>query len=352
MQFEKNFYTIESKTKERIISFDFLRIFAALAVIIMHIPSLGVPIFNAFSRFAVPIFFMMSGALMLDESKNITFKIIFKKIFNFVVMLFVWNFIYALSFGILLPIYYNKQISLSGVFKQLVLGNYHLWFLYALIGLYLITPILRLFVKKENISCLLYLVLLAVIFTFLPQTINIISNKFLPISLHNVFYDFIKNFSLTEYFGYVTYYILGWIVLNFPIKKTFRIFIYVCGLIGCSIIIITLMKIKANNFFLDNLQIFNFSYSLSIFVFIFYLLKDKKVNSKFNKFVIKLSSLTFGVYLIHDLIIQFILLFVIKGIIVNLYITFLLKFLIASISSFVICYLISLIPYFKKIIRG
>ena len=77
----------EPKKKERIIAFDFLRIIAALAVVMSHSAiatdvsfSDGV-IFDSLSRFAVPVFLMISGALMLDEKKTLTTKDTFKKIF-------------------------------------------------------------------------------------------------------------------------------------------------------------------------------------------------------------------------------------------------------------------------------
>jgi len=352
----------EPKKKERIIAFDFLRIIAALAVVMIHSAivtdvsfSDGV-IFHSLSRFAVPVFLMISGALMLDEKKTLTTKDTFKKILFWGIMLLIWNVIYAGFYCILIPIKDNQKIALSSVVKGIVLGNYHFWYMYLLLGLYLITPILRLFVKKANMKYLLYFVFLAIIFTFLPTILNICFNKVLPSSLDGLFNSFISSFYINGFFGYITYYILGWIIVNLEIKKCFRYIIYAIGFI--SMLIMTLgtelifKKGKPILFLFDNLMIFNFCYSTFVFAFFFYLFKKIKLNQFVQNLILKLSSLTFGVYLIHDLIREILNVFIFKQLLVNNMIHSLVIWFITVVLSFSICYIISLIPFIKKLIRG
>ena len=72
--------TIQTKTNGRILYFDFLRIFATLAVMVLHVaaqnwygtsvPSFEWQTFNFFDsivRWGVPIFVMISGALFLNK---------------------------------------------------------------------------------------------------------------------------------------------------------------------------------------------------------------------------------------------------------------------------------------------
>lgn len=72
-------------SKERIVTLDIVRIVAAVAVVMIHSCSRFIMLygndttefiygnfFNCISRPGVPLFVMISGALMLDENKEIT----------------------------------------------------------------------------------------------------------------------------------------------------------------------------------------------------------------------------------------------------------------------------------------
>ena len=77
--------TTQTKTNGRILYFDFLRIFATFAVMVLHVagqnwngtsvPSFEWQTFNLFhsiTRFGVPIFVMISGALFLNKRELYT----------------------------------------------------------------------------------------------------------------------------------------------------------------------------------------------------------------------------------------------------------------------------------------
>ena len=78
--------TTQTKTNGRILYFDFLRVFATLAVMIIHVASqnwwygTSVPsfewqtfnFFNSIVRWGVPIFGMISGALFLNKRETHT----------------------------------------------------------------------------------------------------------------------------------------------------------------------------------------------------------------------------------------------------------------------------------------
>lgn len=75
------------KTNNRIISYDVMRIFAAVAVVMIHsvaefikdcpVMSIDYAVMNiidSITRFSVPLFVMISGALILDEEKEFSMK--------------------------------------------------------------------------------------------------------------------------------------------------------------------------------------------------------------------------------------------------------------------------------------
>ena len=75
-------------------NFDLLRILAAFAIVMLHVSAnflkineIGAPtncnypimILNHIVRFAVPCFFMLSGAFLLDDERNADHKYFYKK---------------------------------------------------------------------------------------------------------------------------------------------------------------------------------------------------------------------------------------------------------------------------------
>lgn len=91
---------------KRVGYFDILRIVSIFFVIVIHVTSVGLRLcetatptwnvnwlLNSVSRWAVPVFFMVSGALFLEPSREITLKKLYKKsIFHIVVCIIVWGF--------------------------------------------------------------------------------------------------------------------------------------------------------------------------------------------------------------------------------------------------------------------
>ena len=146
-------------TKKRILSYDVIRIVAALAVVMVHIAEPFISrteigsaeyvtgnVFGAASRIGVQMFVMLSGALTLREEREYTFVTMRRSIGNLLFLLAVWSFVYA----VVQPLSFGYELSFEVAVERFFTGHFHLWYLFMLIGLHLITPILRTFVKKEN----------------------------------------------------------------------------------------------------------------------------------------------------------------------------------------------------------
>ena len=148
---------INKDKDSRIHYLDYLRIICSFFVILNHVSanyyynsSLNSYIwkisyyYKALSRFSVPNFFMISGAIFLN--RDLSFKIIFiKYIKNILVHLILWSIIYSLI---------NKNFSSLNIKKKLfeiIKGHYHLWYLYTTIGIYITIPFLREIAKNEQL---------------------------------------------------------------------------------------------------------------------------------------------------------------------------------------------------------
>ncbi|WP_027205187.1 acyltransferase [Butyrivibrio fibrisolvens] len=93
---------------------------------------------NCVTTFAVPLFFMISGALLID--KDISYKtVILKRLPGIYLPLLFWNAVY-----IIYRIYCGENIGFINSFLRGLYTNqyYHLWFMYTLIGIYVLLPIL------------------------------------------------------------------------------------------------------------------------------------------------------------------------------------------------------------------
>jgi surface polysaccharide O-acyltransferase-like enzyme len=136
-------------------------------------------VYAAFGILGVPLFVLLSGSLLLEPSKaNEPMRVFFKKRFNRIGFpLIFWTIAYfAWSHYV-----HGKPLTLFNISQGLLTGSYdHLWFLYLLIGLYLVTPILRVLVRyidRKKFTLLLSLwfvgtVITPAIHTFTTFTFN------------------------------------------------------------------------------------------------------------------------------------------------------------------------------------
>ena len=133
---------------------DLLRVFACLAVIVVHVSGgwleslpAGTADWNllnawdCLAHWCVPVFVMCSGMFLLDPKKSLAWPhLLFRYLLRVAVALVFWGVVYALMNTALF-----RGLTLRGVLDALyavVLGSVptHLWFLYMVAGLYLLTP--------------------------------------------------------------------------------------------------------------------------------------------------------------------------------------------------------------------
>src|ERR1035437_5480557 len=149
-----------------------LRLIALYAVIILHSTSLllaqygKVPMtdwwtadfLNALVRFAVPVFVMITGALLLHREYEIG-DFLKKRLIRVVLPFLFWSLVYVWYS------WYNEEIVFGGnawanikqVLHLLKYGSsYHLWYVYMLIGLYFFIPVIGKFVRNATEKEILY----------------------------------------------------------------------------------------------------------------------------------------------------------------------------------------------------
>jgi len=149
---------------------DLIRTVALFLVILLHVSVQSVVIppqmqinawvafdfYNSIARPCVPLFVMLSGYLMLQPSKvNEPLKLFFKKRWARIGLPFIfWGVIYFVWVGL----FNNGSFAPESMLQSVLQGPYiTFWFMYMLVGLYLLTPILRVFVAhaREDVMKLL-----------------------------------------------------------------------------------------------------------------------------------------------------------------------------------------------------
>ncbi len=305
----------QSALSKRNYSLDIIRIVAALAVVMIHCSSNFIKQFDppsaefmlgnfldSISRIGVPLFLMISGALFLNEKKEVTIKgILTKNVKSLAIITLLWAIIYAVVFYVILPASDGKEVDMERVFLAILNGHYHMWYLYMIIGLYLITPFLKTFVRKDNKNMVLFFILISLCSQFFECIVKAACKLGYDLAFIN---EFMNGFYLDFFGGYITYFLVGWYIVHVGIpKKWVRFLIYALGALS-------LMGIMTFVYFTgdypnayENICIPVFLYSTSVFL----LLNNIKFRLKepVAKGVVLLSKLTFGIYLVHVLVIKF-----------------------------------------------
>ena len=201
---KKNTNTINPVKNKQIEWVTVLRAFACLAVIMIHVIGFSTKnvdpeslvnygtlrkLFNEvliqpFISFAVPCFIMISGFLLLDPKRDVTIKKLIKKIIRMLCVFFIFGFFYSLCFwndlsGLRLHnIHQYVFESISSFFnnKASNFWNTYFWYIIVLIGLYVLTPILRKFVEHSDKPTVQFVLIALFITTSIIPDINFYFN--------------------------------------------------------------------------------------------------------------------------------------------------------------------------------
>ncbi len=351
---------MESTVCKRNYALDITRIVAVFAVVMIHCCAQFVALYppfstefiignllNSISRIGTPLFLMISGSLFLDENKQVTLKSVFSKnIKPLFIITIIWATIYSAVCYIAFPLFTSKPIDWRHFVSDIIEGHYHMWYLYMIMGLYMITPFLKKFVSKENKAMVLFFIIVSFCFQFSVPVIQIICKLGLNISILS---EFASKFQLSFFDGYIAYYLAGWYIVHVGIpKKWVRCLIYASGTVSLAFIILYSHFTGDYNRVYQYIGAPVFIYSISAFL----ALNNMKWNLKENtaKKLTACSKLTFGVYIVHIMVLiiaNYLLPFRSNSI---LYL--LVSFIVVVGCSFLISFVFSKIPVLKKLVKA
>ncbi len=297
--------------REKIMYLDVARILATFAVILVHIASMrpnwvtygyDTPewaIFSSFAsitKWAAPLFCMISGALFLDPDRNVTIKGLYTRnipriLVNFVFWSTILNIHYAMTF--------DFDWTKAEFIKRVANGRYHQWYLYMIIAFYVLVPILRKITSDK--SATQYLIAVAVVFNTIIPFLQLHQKLDWTITVTKQMF-----FSLP---AYLAYFLLGYYINKFDLKIITKLLVYLSGSISLILTVTRTVTESAKNgvYFKPYTDYTSLAILLQT-VFVFVLLKDicSKINFKKSsqKTIASLSKDTLGIYQMHPAIIM------------------------------------------------
>ncbi|MBK1813899.1 acyltransferase family protein [Clostridium sp. YIM B02505] len=299
-------------TKERNLYYDFIRIIACFLVIVNHtiapfdhFDSIGLSswlitdVMFSLCKMAVSLFVMLSGALLLGKQESYK-KVFVNRTLKIVSILLIWSSIYYMW-----NCWYDKKlISLEKLLTNI--PNYiakpislHLWYLYMVIGLYIMLPFTRKMIKNfDKKDSIIFLGIWIAFSCFIPFV-----NSFYPIILS-------ENFQLPIFYGFFGCFFAGYYLDKIQLNR--KIIVVSVIIFITSLLTSTIHTLYFSSLFgftsrkLDNPLIFPVMIcSITFFLILKYILTN--LNSKLyklrvNKIIVDLSNATLGIYVIHMLI--------------------------------------------------
>ena len=244
---------------------------------------------------------MITGAVMGNNAKPLSISSIYKKnIRRFALAFVFWSAVYVLH-GCLLTYLKNGSVerSFSDLFWEFLRGHYHMWFLYMIIGLYIVLPLLRKIAESEKLT--FYFLMVALVFSVvLPAVCSIPGLSELETVYHKMSFHLVL--------GYSGYFMLGCYLSQKQISGKAEGIFYGLGILGFLFTagISAAMSAHQNQpiGYYSNFSVNVLLETMAVYVFAKKRIGKISFGKGMEKGILRLSGSMFGVYLIHALIME------------------------------------------------
>jgi len=301
---------------QRLLFPDILKSIAVFGVIIVHVSAFFIHkltsentinfiiamSINFFYLWSVPIFIMISGMFLLQKKEESIFVFFRKRFLKIAIPFISWSIIYYI---------YNSHFNASKLtFSLETLTNFihdlfshkiffHLWFVYMIMIMYALTPLLRKIVHSiQNKTAIIWLtaffslIFIANLYCF----INEFESRTWALKSDIIPY--------LRYWFFMGYFILGYYLLKINLSQNQSLSLYGAALLSYAISITGTYYLTKSNGGTLVLDLVYYIHPpmliISIAVFIFFKNSLNKKNTIFEK----LSNYSYSVYLMHMLVLN------------------------------------------------
>jgi len=245
------------------------------------------------ARFSVPLFIMISGALMLRPSDESVSEFYTRRFHRVAVPAVLWILIYyVLTYTYLGRTFRTPEVVI-GLLRGLPYN--HLYFIYAILGLYVLTPLLRAVIRSLTPSQFDWFVGLAVVGVSLDMTIRVAVG--LPWT-HS---------ALTWSIAFLGYYLLGYRLLGQRVSNRearLAVGLWLAGAAASLGLLVVISGTVVERFSALLANVFSpLVVLMAASAFLLLPRLESWVSTHFRplgRALPALASLTFGVYLLHE----------------------------------------------------
>ncbi|UTE77351.1 acyltransferase [Rossellomorea sp. KS-H15a] len=308
-------------------------------------------VYDGLVRWCVPLFVMISGTLLLNPKREDSLQVFLKKRASKIVLPFIaWIVFYSFW-------KYKSElgtVSIPAAINEMINGTvyFHLWFLYMIVGIYLITPLIQIVIRYGNRSIVEYYLV-----------IWFITSSLFPLVKYIL--DIRVGLQMPYFTGYLGYFILGYYLHHIQLSTKIKNVIYSVGILSVLITITgTYLGTKTlgtfDGYYYEYLSPNNVFASIAIFILFKSINWDNifEKNGPFMKVTTSISNASFGIYLIHPLVMDIIsshTMYKLIGIKINYnlshpFIGTPITILVVLILSFISIWVMRKIPFIKKLV--
>ena len=342
---------MNSESKDRVCYFDVLNILSCIAVLALHHNGIVWQfsdswtwrtslVVECFAYWAVPVFLMLSGATLLNYRTKYSTKEFFKKrIIRTAIPWLFWSVIFLIwkmMTGQIVVESYNPFYLFNLILSNKVENVY--WYFTALFGVYLSIPILSPLIQFRK--TLWYLVGVNFIFVGVVPVVNQLLGTSFQLSVY-----------VTT--GLIVFPVLGYLLSTTQIDKRKRIALYIAGILATLFrYVYTYIKSYENGTTDSTIKGYGMFYSVLLAAAVFVLIKqipwNRLFSEKTKKLISIIASCSFGIYLIHMMVIYYERIFFPFA--SNLWIWRTIGIIITYVISLFIVYILGNIPLIKVVI--
>lgn len=304
--------------KKRFIEYDIMRILACFCVIMIHAAVFDqeslygnttwayqwIRIWGVLSRWAVPAFVMLSGMMILPRGEEVSVsRLMLHRVIRMLAAYIAWSCVYSAYNVYVLDIVYAPtkfKTFLDGCFS----GETHMWYLPMLAGLYIASPLLAVLVKKLERKWALYW--LAGLFLFssvIPFFVK------LNIPFASTIIASINGYMDLQFLGgWTLYFVLGYYIRQHQFTRKEKCAVYVTALVGFLYTFERTILYGLRNGTAYGILPYEYPNIVLMSVGVMVLFKEEvsriRWSEEARKRISGISGLTFGIYLVHILLLK------------------------------------------------
>ena len=344
--------------KDRIYALDAIRFIALLLVVLLHsaglfyIDQAGAFIVNnqteaivdvaSIGRAGVPLFVMISGYLLLPV--QVSSREFYSRRFTRVLIPFLfWSIVYAVfesyafsNAGFAQCIKYVLHIPINFV-------TAHLWYVYMLIGLYLLVPIISPWIEKAGKKEMTFFLTLWLLCTL---------STYIYLRFHQILGEVSWNqYSAIYYFqGFIGYFVIGAYFKKYGLIS-FRssLFIFAFGYLLTIALIHVGLRLSVEEHVFNT--IWNYCsinialITIGLFGMIYHCSNKTSFHEK--SLVVDVSQRSYAIYLAHIIVLRFVSGFI-RQIVDSVVLAIPLMIITVLVTTYLLCWLMSKLPYANK----